>query len=145
MLAGLINTITKYPMLDIVFREVAGNNLPHMAIVRNKDEFIDQSICQVGNTAAYFGTGLLLDKALDHWPKAMGLPTNAAAEPWRVFGKSLGIFSLIASIMLAMPFLRNYVTSRRTKTTNYAEMIGEKKRHTTDQKELKTVLHDPLW
>jgi hypothetical protein len=102
-----------------------------VAIVRNKDEFIDQSISQFGNTAAYFGTGLLMDKLLDAPLKMTGQKLEALSKPWFFLGKSLSLFSLIAAVNLATPALRNYITTKRTNTTNYAEMIGEKSRTAT--------------
>jgi len=136
-------------MADIVFRELTGNNLPHVLIVRNQNELIDQSISQFGNTAAYFGTGLIMDKALDQIPKLLKQPITAQTKPWFIFGKSLSIFSLIASVNYAMPFLRNYITTKRTGTTHYADMIGEKKHLNTTQTNIneklaedkKTFLH----
>ena len=58
MLATAISFLRVNKMSDIVFREITGNNIPHVAIVRNKDELIDQSICHFGNTAAFFWNGL---------------------------------------------------------------------------------------
>jgi hypothetical protein len=131
MLAGVLSFLQANKMPDIVFREVTGNNIPHVAIVRNKDEFIDQSISQFGNTAAYFGTGLLMDKLLDAPLKMTGQKLEALSKPWFFLGKSLSLFSLIAAVNLATPALRNYITTKRTNTTNYAEMIGEKSRTAT--------------
>lgn len=136
MLASLLTFLQANKMPDIVFREITGNNIPHVAIVRNKDEFLDQSMSQFGNTAAYFGTGLLMDKALNAVPKLARLQLNQATKHWFFLGKSLSIFSLIAAVNLATPFLRNYITTKRTGTTNYAEMIGEKVRNGIDKQTL---------
>jgi len=127
MLATAINFLRVNKMPDIVFREITGNNIPHVAIVRNKDELIDQSICQFGNTAAFFGTGLVLDKVIDGVRKLARVPLTPKNTSLYHFGKSLAIFSAISSILLAMPQFRNYVTTKRTHTTQYADMIGEDK------------------
>ena len=138
MLAGTLNFLRSNPMTDTVFREITGNNIPHVLIVRNKDELVDQSISQFGNTAAYFGAGALLDKLLNIIPRFVRRSTaTPASRAWFYLGKSLSIFSMIASINLAMPFLRNYITIKRTGTSGYAEMIGEKHRAQKSQTEVR--------
>ncbi|MBX2860966.1 MAG: hypothetical protein KTR14_07015 [Vampirovibrio sp.] len=136
-LASSINYLRNNTMVDTLFREITGNNIPHVVIVRNKDEFVDQSLSQFGNTAAYFGTGLLMDKGVNRATRKFQKTLSQAGKEWFRFGKSFGIYGLIATIMLGMPFLRNYITSKRTGTTDYAQMIGEKERGEVDQKKLK--------
>lgn len=133
MLAPIINYLRVNKMPDIVFREITGNNIPHVAIVRNKDELIDQSICQFGNTAAFFGTGLVLDKVFEGVRKMVKTPLTPKNTQLYHFGKSLAIYSAISSILLAMPQFRNFVTTKRTHTTQYADMIGEDKSKTANQ------------
>jgi hypothetical protein len=126
MLAKSLDFLQKNRMTDIITREITGNNIPHILITRNHDELIDQSISQFGNTAAYFGTGFLMSKVLDTIPKLFKKELTPITQPWFHLGKSFSIFSLITAINLAMPFLRNYITTRRTHTTNYADMVGAK-------------------
>lgn len=140
MLATALTFLRQNKMHDIVFREITGNNIPHVAIVRNKDEFLDQSISQFGNTAAYFGSGLLLDKLFNLIPKQLKVPLKGNGLTWFHVGKSMGIFSFIAAVNLAMPFLRNYITTSRTGTTQYADMIGEKSRLKQSKAKLEQTL-----
>lgn len=128
-LNAALNGLQARPMQDIMFREIAGNNIPHALFVRNKDEMIDQSLTQFGNTAAFFGTGYALDKGIDAWSKRLyksGL--TAAQTNWLHLGKSMGILGLIASFMIASPFLRNYITAKRLGTTDFTQIVGERKR-----------------
>ncbi|MBX2860349.1 MAG: hypothetical protein KTR14_03885 [Vampirovibrio sp.] len=137
--ASGINFIRNHSMVDILFREITGNNIPHVLIVRNADEFVDQSIGQFGNTAAFFGTGFLLQKVIDKLTKPMQKTLSQAGKSWFRFGKSFAIFSICGSLMYGMPFFRNYVTTKRTGTTDYAQMIGEKQRGEIDDKKLNAV------
>jgi hypothetical protein len=138
--APVLTYLRTHKMPDIVFRELTGNNIPHVAIVRNQDELINQSISQFGNTAAYFGTGLVMDKGIESALRLLKVQISPVTKQWFHLGKSLSIFSMIAAINLAMPFLRNYVTTLRTGTDNYAEMIGEQQREAVSKEELANTL-----
>lgn len=142
MLAPILSYLRQNKMPDIVFREITGNNIPHVLIVRNRDELLDQSISQFGNTAAYFGTGILMDKGINALAKRVLGPLPPTAKPWYFLGKSLSIFSMIAALNVAMPFLRNYITTSRTGTVDYAQMIGETQRTGNTASLLKTTLQD---
>lgn len=120
-------------MADNAFREVTSNNIPHMAIVRNTDELIDQAICQIGNSTAFFGGGWLMDKLLDRVTRNTRAKLKPALKPLMNVGKSFALFAFIASTVLSTPFLRNYVTTKRTGTLKYADMIGEAERGSQDQ------------
>jgi hypothetical protein len=120
-------------MADNAFREVTSNNIPHMAIVRNTDELIDQAICQIGNSTAFFGGGWLMDKLLDRVTKNTRAKLKPALKPLMNVGKSFALFAFIASTVLSTPFLRNYVTTKRTGTLKYADMIGEADRNGNDK------------
>ena len=128
-LNAALNGLQARPMQDIMFREIAGNNIPHALFVRNRDEMIDQSLTQFGNTAAFFGTGYALDKGIDAVAKRVykaGL--TASQTSWLHLGKSMGILGLIASFMIASPFLRNFITAKRLGTTDFTQIVGERKR-----------------
>ena len=117
------------PMKDIMFRELAGSNVPHALFVRNLDEMLDQSVTQFGNTAAFFGSGHLLDKGIDKLSRWINTPHLTAAQTgWLHLGKSMTIFSVIASLLVASPFLRNFVTARRLGTTDFTQIVGERER-----------------
>lgn len=140
MLPRLLNYLRYNRMPDTVLREITGNNIPHVAIVRNADEFVDQSISQFGNTLAFFGSGWVLDKLIGRIPKIFSWTLNAPQKTIFDFGKSLSIFSFIASVNMGMPFLRNAITTQRTQTTKYADMIGETDRKAMSQEDVeKTV------
>lgn len=142
--ANILTALRTNGMWDTAFREVVSNNTPHVLIVRTKDEAIDQGISQYGNTIAYFGTGLLMNKWLDKLAAKKGIVFEQLGDLGKSHfkrAKSLSIFAMIASTMLAMPFLRNYVTTSRTGTTNYAEMIGETKDNGNSKKELQKTLN----
>lgn len=140
MLAPAINYLRSHNLTDIVAREFTGNNVPHVLIVRSEDELVDQSIAQFGNTAACFGGSLLLDKGYNRLATGLGLTARQMALPWFHFGKSMAVLGFMASVLLAMPFFRNYITTSRTKTLDYADMIGEKVRKNNSKQALKEKL-----
>jgi len=132
-------------MYNSATKEFFGSNLPHVTLVMNFDEAVDQAINQFGNTAIVFGGGALAGRVADVLFKKTPLFKNTQqaqhqlatflktkAGKWFRMGKSLAAYSFIASYVIASPFLRNYITSKRTKAANFVEMTGLKTKTKVD-------------
>jgi hypothetical protein len=108
---------------DTALKEVGGSNIPKVLLARSWDERLDVGSCEIGCTIGVFGSGLLLDKALGSlFKKAQA--QGGTAEKWAVLGRSVALFSLVSSVMWGMPFVRNYLTARRTGSIRFTEVIG---------------------
>jgi len=133
ILNGLISGLgflESKPVADTAIRDTLGNAVPKMAITRSKDELIDVGTSNFGNIFSFVGGGLavnwLLRKTFEKFQKE--LPKTATmgevtAQRWAVLSRSIGIYSAMTSFMWAMPFIRNYLTTKRTGVVNYADMI----------------------
>ena len=147
ILNGLISGLgflESKPVADTAIRDTLGNAVPKMAITRSKDELIDVGTSNFGNIFSFVGGGLavnlLLRKTFEKFqkdiPKTATLATSTA-ERWAVLSRSVGIYSAMTSFMWAMPFIRNYLTTKRTGAVNYADVIkagGVKPPATPEQK-----------
>lgn len=148
--AGLLTTLRNNNMYNSATKEVFGSNIPHVVMVMNFDEAVDQAINQFGNAALVFGGGLTTGKVTNALFKKQALfkgsqeakkkladflKTNKGK--WFRFGKSFAIYSFIASYVISSPFLRNFITSKRTKATSFVEMTGLKEKTKQSEAELK--------
>jgi hypothetical protein len=120
-----LNVIRKNNLLDIGVRDVLGNNLPHVLISRSGFEMIDQSIGQFGNSGLFYGGGWAMDNLLDKLFNLFALKRTASQQQWYVAGKSVSLYSFLATLMLACAQVKNQIVSRLSKTLNYTDMIGE--------------------
>ena len=134
MLGFLINPLSqglafleKNPVGDTAIRDTLGNTVPKTLVTRTPAERADVAISQVGNTVAFVGGGLsvnfLLKKAFEKFQTESAKKLRPTGAQWAVLSRSLGIYSAMASSMWAMPFIRNYITTKRTGMVNYADVI----------------------
>jgi hypothetical protein len=120
---------------DTAIKEIVGSNFAKILLARSWDERLDVGSCEIGCTIGVFGSGLLLDKALGKlFQKAQA--QGGTAEKWAVLGRSAALFSLVSSVMWGMPFVRNYLTAKRTGSTHFTEVIGAREQATAQQKTL---------
>lgn len=127
MLTTLVNGLTlleQRPIWDTATRDTLGNTVPKTALTRSKAERVDVGISQAGNTLAFVGGGLsinwLLRKTFKDFQKDSA---PLVQKNWAVLSRSIGIYSAMVSSMWAMPFIRNYITTKRTGMVNYADVI----------------------
>ncbi|MBY0405146.1 MAG: hypothetical protein K2X66_14695, partial [Cyanobacteria bacterium] len=134
-MAGLVNFLSlmeRQPLWDTMAKEVVGINAPKIIFTRSNDERIDVATNELGNTVGFVATGFLLEKALDFlYEKAVPASKKALenTKTWEALGRSFTLYSLIFSVMWAMPFIRNYYTAKRTGQVQYTQVIGAKNVH----------------
>jgi hypothetical protein len=126
-IAPLLTFIANRNLVDIGTREVIGNNIPHVLIVRTPQERIEQAESQFGNTVAFFGGGFLLNKALKTIQDNTFKKASMKQLKWLQLSRSFGLYALLGSLIFASPQFRNLFTLKRTGATQFSEMIGEKK------------------
>ncbi len=109
------------PVYEIAAKEVLGINLPKSLVVRDPDEFVDVASNEFANTAGFFGLGVGLNYVLNRiLPRLNG--TGQAV-------KSAVLLPVMFSFMWATPFIRNYLTAKRTGKTHFTQVIGEEGDH----------------
>jgi hypothetical protein len=137
--SGVLATLESKPIWDTATRDTLGNTVPKTALTRSKAERTDVAISQLGNTAAFVGGGLSVDWMLrSAFKKFQQAGAKPVEKNWAVLSRSLGIYSAMMSSMWAMPFIRNYITTKRTGMVNYADVIksgGAPKRPKTPEQE----------
>jgi hypothetical protein len=111
---------------DTMTKEVVGINLPKIVFTRTWDERWDSAVSEIGNTVTTFGIGGLLDRCLQSMYRTVQSQGAERARQWAVLGRTGALYSTIFSLMWAMPFVRNYVTTRRTGKTSFTDVIGAK-------------------
>lgn len=136
-----LNQLGNTPMLDTLTKEIVGVNLPRVALTRSADERLDVAASAIGNTAAAFGVGGLLNWGLN---RIYGQAAKAddLAGRWARLGRSAAIFSAVFSLMWAMPFVRNYITARRTGSVQFTDVIGASASAVQSKSDLTTALSD---
>jgi hypothetical protein len=126
---------------DTLAKEVLGINIPKILCTRTMNEKVDVATSEIGNTIAFTTGGLLLNKLLDfsftQAKKGIRLPLSQKGEE---FWRSTALYSAVFSLMWAMPFIRNYITAKRTGFTDFSSFIVDKPQFTknnsnTDQLE----------
>ncbi len=122
---GLLGRLESQGVWDTMTKEVVGINAPKIAVTRTNTERLDVAVSEIGNTIGAFGTGYLLDQALGKTFKSAQAAGGNAAR-WAVLGRSGAMFSAIFAIMWAMPFIRNYITAKRTGSVKFTDVIGAK-------------------
>jgi hypothetical protein len=130
MIGNLLNSTFQYlqnhPTQNMYGRELVGDVIPHILIARTKDERIDTSVIQLTNTLLPVAAGYSLDKAYDLIQKTIQPVTSELSKQWYVLGKSMALYGFLASIPVANAFIRNWVTAKRTGTSGFIDMVGEK-------------------
>lgn len=131
MLVNMLSMLEQKPLLDTMAKEVVGINAPKIVFTRTNNERFDAAVSELGNTAGFIGAGVGMEKLLDgffswaqkHWG------TAANAKTWEAVGRSGAIYSAVFAMMWAMPFIRNYMTAKRTGKVDFTDVIGEGKLH----------------
>lgn len=125
-----LGALESFPVLDTVTKEVVGINIPKIVVTRSDTERMDVAVSEIGNTVA-FGVGGVAAEQL--FKKAFETAQQASSKSvpyqWAVIGRSLGIYSVIFSLMWAMPFIRNYITAKRTGSVRFTDVIASGHRH----------------
>lgn len=122
---SLLGRLESQGVWDTMTKEVVGINAPKIAITRTNTERLDVAVSEIGNTIGAFGTGLAMDRFLGKAFSGAQAAGGKSAQ-WAVLGRSTALFSAIFAIMWAMPFIRNYVTAKRTGNVNFTDVIGAK-------------------
>jgi hypothetical protein len=132
-LAKSLDFLRSNNLYNSATKELLGSNIPHLAMVMNKFEFLDQAITQLGNTFVVFFKTNLLSKGLDKVHKALqpevyksaeGLLKHRNAVKWNFISKDLFLLGNVTSYMLGAPGLRNGITALVSKTTDFISMVG---------------------
>ncbi len=125
-----LRRLEKNTLTDTLTKEFIGINLPKILFTRTQDERIDVAVSELGNTSAFLAGGFLADQALGlSLKRAMkNIPAETAqhqlATRWATTSRSVGIYGVVFSLMWAMPFVRNYITTKRTGSTHFTDVIG---------------------
>jgi hypothetical protein len=117
--------LEKYPVADTAVRDFLGNAVPKASLTRSQTEFNDVAISNGGNLLAFVVGGLTVDKllqALFSGVQKVGQEATTGYR-WARIARSMGIYSTMVSSMWAMPFVRNYITTRRSGSVNYSQVI----------------------
>lgn len=132
-LANGLTFLRQNNLWNCAFKEMFGSELPHVAMVMNKYEFIDQCLSQFPNFAAVFIANPLLGKGIDKLTNTLqngllkegsNLLHNRQAVTWHAIGKTAALYSNMASFCIAAPGLRNSISAKISKTTNFTDMVG---------------------
>ncbi len=119
-----LSTLEQQPVLDTALRDLLGNNLPKIALTRSSAERMDVAISQFGNTLLFGLGGTAMDLLLKgFFAKAQQAASHTATYRWAEVARSLGIYSTMASVMWAMPFVRNYITTKKTGSLSFSDVI----------------------
>jgi hypothetical protein len=125
VLVNLLTWLEKNPVGDTAVRDFLGNAVPKAALTRSQTEFNDVAISNGGNLLAFVVGGLTVDKllqALFSGVQKVGQKATTGYR-WARIARSMGIYSTMVSSMWAMPFVRNYITTRRSGSVNYSQVI----------------------
>jgi hypothetical protein len=77
--------------------------------------------------------------------KAQSAAATQTQQRWAELGRSMGIYSVVFSLMWAMPFVRNYVTAKRTGRVRFTEVIEANKHQESDGRhEHKNALQETM-
>lgn len=122
---ALLGKIEARPLLDTLIKEIVGINLFKIIFTRSKDERLDVGVSEIGNTVAFATGGLAVDKSLSRLYKnaAKGSLNPETARRFGIIGRSFALYSIIFSLLWAMPFVRNYITSRRIGSDRFTDVI----------------------
>lgn len=115
-----------HPTQNMVARELVGDVLPHLLIVRTHDELVDTATIQLSNTLFPIAAGYGLSAGYDRLQRTIQPLKSPRQRLWGQVVKAGAIYAMIATIPVANAFLRNWVTAKRTGSHAFIEMVGEK-------------------
>jgi hypothetical protein len=125
MLASTLNFANNNPIYGSVLREILGSNVPQTLLTKTNDERLDKGLQQFACTAFMFGGGAAAHVLWDATERLLKLPTDTT-HFGRNLGKTSAIYSFASFGLLAVPYLRNAFTLKRTNKSGFAEMAGVK-------------------
>ena len=134
--------------VGFLVKDILGANLPKTLAVRNKDERIEVGFVQFGATAGYVALGLAVERicsGLLNLAERSGAKATKQTVQYKAWGKSAGIYPLMAGLFFAMPYLRNLLTAHRTHKVAFTDVVGETNKENTPEEEAKfkaRVKHD---
>jgi len=141
-LVAPLRYLEQQPIWGVMAKEFFGVNVPRIAITRTNTERMDTAVAEIGNLVGFFGTGFLLDKLLNGYfnaikpakavlsrftPKEAHDLTGEVKAHWKQLGKTVALCGFLAAWMVAIPFLRNYVTASHSGQTAFTEVITKKR------------------
>lgn len=131
--------LDKQPLAELLFKDVTAFNAPKIALARTWKERLDTAPLELSNSATTLFFSLLLPRMLrkpvsaisqvaektlaKDIPFAERAATQAATKMARL-GVSFGFFFPFAAAFWAAPFFRNWLTMKRTQTSNFESIIG---------------------
>jgi hypothetical protein len=131
-----LTTLRSNPISNTLAAEVLGINAPRILTARTPEERLDVTSFEALNTVGFFGSGLLLNKAVNPLFKMGKKPGTKALQVIQL-GKSVGMYSFLGSYMFAVPFFRNYLTARIHQKTDFKALLQTEPNQKTDQFKLK--------
>jgi hypothetical protein len=119
-----LSALEQSPVMDTAARDTLGNNIPKISMARTSTERMDVAISQIGNTLAFVFGGTAVDQLLKRWfAKAQQGAVESTPYRWAVASRSVAIYSTMVSLMWAIPFIRNYVITKRTGSVSFSDVI----------------------
>jgi hypothetical protein len=119
---SLLSTLTKNNLAYMVGAEVLGTNIPRIALTRTPQERLDVFTDEAASSVGFFGGGLAVD-ALCEKLFAKSFQAGGNAAQWARFGKTFGVGGVLAGLLVAVAYLRNYVTAQVNKTSQFHKII----------------------
>jgi hypothetical protein len=119
---SLLAKISQNNLAYMIGAEVLGTNIPRIALTRTPQERLDVFTDEATSSVGFFGGGLVLDRWLDALFKQAFTQGGAAAR-WARFGKTFGVGSVLSGFLVAVSYLRNYVTAAVNKTSQFNQII----------------------
>lgn len=158
-LTGIFSTLEEKPLADLLVRDLLCFIMPELMLARTWDEVKDASEYSFSLAAVTAGFSLLLPRFLKKLVKPitgvtheelsipLSLQKIEAMTPKAKLARmavSFGFLFPFAAAFAVTPFFRNWMTLKRTGTTDYEEIIGLKpqQEHPHDEKYEKAVRHE---
>ncbi len=137
-LTPTLTLLEQNPLAKTVVKDIFGFNIPKILATRTPEEQLDVATLEMSNTAITLGASLTLPFLVRypiHWVSGIRLKElsgkvaqNAVPQVKLArLGAALGFLFPFASAFWAATFFRNYLTAKRTETTNFEEIIGLEK------------------
>lgn len=156
----LFQWFEKNPISALVAQDVMCFNIPPFLLARTKSEFLDIAPNLLGWTSITAGSTIALPPLLRRIASPIsGVPvkhmatqlSEAAmekmpqAEKLARLGVSFGFLFPFGAGFMATPFFRNYLTLKRTGTTDFEKIIGLRKEGTSDNSQAVNGRDDPKY
>lgn len=144
----------------IFLSKIFGNALPRIGITRNREERKEVAFNESTQTAAFFlalpilsrlfnpvqgsFAGLSAAKVAMRNEAAFARTGGLALQKLKLakLGKSMGVYSIIMALMIAMPYIRNWRTIKATGFSDYKQIVssgGKRKPTPEERRQAETV------